>query len=115
MNIKSCACVLLHSFKVCDFNPTERKIHFRENWLIFWGNLGEAELILGICEARQNTFRELMKKISGILVDQCIILREHRLPPGRPQEHITHISLASFLWNICKLYRPRSDAAKRVI
>ena len=63
MNIKSCACVLLHSFKVCDFNPTERKIHFRENWLIFWGNLGEAEIILGICEARQNTFRELMKKI----------------------------------------------------
>ena len=60
-------------YKVCDFNPTERKIHFRENWLIFWGNLGEAELILGICEARQNTFRELMKMFSGILVDQCII------------------------------------------
>ena len=30
-----------------------------ENWLIFWGILGEAELILGICGARQNTFREL--------------------------------------------------------
>ena len=60
MNIKSCACVLLHSFKVCDFNPTERKIQFSVNWLIFWGNLGEAELILGICDARQNTFRELM-------------------------------------------------------
>ena len=36
-------------------------MHFKENWLIFWGNWGEAELILGICEARQNTFRELMK------------------------------------------------------
>ena len=88
MNIKSCACVLLHSFKVCDFNPTERKIHFRENWHIFWGNLGEAELILGICEARQNSFRELMIFFSGILVDQCIISKEHRLFPGRPQEHI---------------------------
>ena len=30
-----------------------------ENWLIFWGIKGDAELILGICGARQNTFREL--------------------------------------------------------
>ena len=36
-----------------------REIHFRENWLIFLGIWGEAGLILGICEARQNTFREL--------------------------------------------------------
>ena len=34
------------------------KIHFRGNWLIFLGTLGEAEIILGICGARQNTFRE---------------------------------------------------------
>ena len=32
--------VLLYSFivlKICDFNPTERKIHFREIDLYFWG------------------------------------------------------------------------------
>ena len=36
-----------------EFNPTERKIHYRENRLIFWRIWGEAELILGICGARQ--------------------------------------------------------------
>ena len=34
----------------------ERKIHFRMNWLIFWG---EAELILRIWGSKENTFREL--------------------------------------------------------
>ena len=42
VNIKSCACVKLHNFLVCEFNPTERKIHFRESWLIFLGIRGEA-------------------------------------------------------------------------
>ena len=46
-------------FNTCEFNPMERKIHFRENWLIFWGILGEAELILRIWGAKENTFREL--------------------------------------------------------
>ena len=32
----------------------ERKIHFRENWLIFLGIWGEAELILRIWGAREN-------------------------------------------------------------
>ena len=43
--------------------------------LYFWGG-GEAGLILGNCEARQNTFRELRKFCSGIWGVQCIILRE---------------------------------------
>ena len=36
-------------------------MHFRENWLIFLGVLGEAELILriGFWEQRKNTFRKL--------------------------------------------------------
>ena len=50
--------MLVRSFKVFKY-VKDRKIHFRENWLIFWGILGEAEFILGICGARQNTFREL--------------------------------------------------------
>ena len=41
--------------------------------------------------------------------------RENRLPPGRPQEHINPYKLGVFLWDIGKLYRPRSDAAKRGI
>ena len=32
--------VLAYSFIV--FKPTERKIHYMENWLIFWGIWGEA-------------------------------------------------------------------------
>ena len=34
-------------------------MYFTESWLIIWGILGEAELILGICGERQNNFREL--------------------------------------------------------
>ena len=35
----------------------ERKIHFRESWLIFWGILGKAELILGILGAKAKYFQ----------------------------------------------------------
>ena len=35
----------------------ERKIHFRENWLKFLGNLGEAELILRIWGAKEKYFQ----------------------------------------------------------
>ena len=35
----------------------ERKIHFREIWLIFWGISGEAELILRICGAQEKYFQ----------------------------------------------------------
>ena len=34
----------------------ERKVHFKENWLIFLGILGEAELILGIWVAKAKYF-----------------------------------------------------------
>ena len=37
--------------------------------------------------------------------------REDRLPLGGLKNTLTHISLASFLWDIGKLYRARSDAA----
>ena len=82
--------------------------------LYFWG---EAGLILGICEARQNTFRELRIIFIGIWGDQCIILREHgsRDSLGGLKNTLTHANLASFLWDIVKVYRPRSDPAKRGI
>ena len=35
----------------------ERKIHFRENWLIFLRIWGEAELILRIWGAKENYFQ----------------------------------------------------------
>ena len=54
----------------------ERKIQFRENWLIFLGIRGEAELILKIWGAKENTFRELRNFLSGIWRDQCIIFRD---------------------------------------
>ena len=34
----------------------QKKIHFRENWLIFWGIWGETELILRILEAKVKYF-----------------------------------------------------------
>ena len=49
----------------------ERKIHFRENRPIVWGIWGEAELILRIWGAKENTFRELRN-----FYHQCIIFRD---------------------------------------
>ena len=37
----------------------ERKIPFRENWLIFYGIWEDAELIIRIVGAKENTFREV--------------------------------------------------------
>ena len=58
-----------------------------ENSLIFWGILGEAELILGICGARQNTFRELRSfyffRNFGRSMHYFEAAREHS-PPGVP-------------------------------
>ena len=53
-----------------------KKTHFWKNWLICWGVWGEAELILGFLEQRQNTFRELRNFLSGIRGDQYIISME---------------------------------------
>ena len=51
-----------------------KKIHFRENWRIFLGIWGVAELILRIF--KKNTFRELKNFLSGDWGDQCIIFRD---------------------------------------
>ena len=53
-----------------------KKIHFRENWLIFLGIWGEGELSLGISGAKANNFREKRKLFSGSWGDQCIIFRD---------------------------------------
>ena len=57
-------------------NPMERKIPFREKWLIFLGIWGETELNLRIWGAKENTFSELRNFLSGIWGDQCIIFRD---------------------------------------
>ena len=69
----------------------ERKMHFRENWLIFWGIWGEAELILRIWGVKENTFREL-RIFSEIWEDQCIIFREQRstVPLGASLYSVLH-------------------------
>ena len=54
----------------------ERKIHFWEHWLIRLGIWGEAEIILRIWGAKENTFRELRNFLSVIEGDQCIIFRD---------------------------------------
>ena len=63
-------------FKYVKYNLTERKIQFRENWLIFWGIWEEAELILRIWGAKESIFRELRNFLSGTWGDQCINFRE---------------------------------------
>ena len=60
-------------------------MYFRENWLIFLRIWGEAELILRIWGAKENTFRELRNFLLGIWGDQCIIFRDQGStdpPPG---------------------------------
>ena len=47
-----------------------------ENWLIFWGRWGEAELFLGILGANANTFRGTRTLFSGRRGDQRIIFRD---------------------------------------
>ena len=56
----------------------ERKLHFRENWLICLGFWGEAELILRIWGPNTwgNTFSALRNFLSGIWGDQYIIFRD---------------------------------------
>ena len=62
----------------------ERKIHFRETWLIFLGIWGEAELILRIWGAKEKYLRELRDFLSGVWGDHCIIFRDQgsTYPPG---------------------------------
>ena len=72
-------------FKYANLILLKEKIHFRENWLIFLEIWREAEIILRIRRAKENTFRELRNFLSGILGDQCIIFRDQGStdqPPG---------------------------------
>ena len=67
----------------------ERKIHLRENWLIFWGILGEAELILRIWGAKVKYFQgaeEFSFRDLGISMHYFLGSREHRPPPRGPQK-----------------------------
>ena len=78
----------------------ERTIHFRENWLIFWGIWGEAELTLWIWGAKEKyfqgaeefSFRDLVRSIHYLQRS-----REHRPPPlgggGGGVAHKTKISI----------------------
>ena len=61
-----------------------RKIHFRENWLIFLGVWGEAELILRIWGAKEKKFQgaeEFSLRDFGRSMHYFHGSREHR-PPG---------------------------------
>ena len=62
---------------MCDFNPAERKIHFRENWLICWGIWGEAELILVIWGAKAKIISGRLRFFQGL---GEINAREQRAP-----------------------------------
>ena len=79
-----------------------KKIHFRENWLIFLGIWGEAELFLGIWGAKANKFREKRKLFSGSWGDQCIIFRDlgSTYPPPPPLGGLmsVHCSLVFTCW-----------------
>ena len=84
MNFKSYARVYLHSFKV-KYNPMVRKIHFRENWLIFWWIWGEAEIILRILGANEKYFQggeEFSFRDLGRSMHYFQRSREHRPPCG---------------------------------
>ena len=63
----------------------ERKIHFRENWLIFLGIWGEADLILRIWGVKEKYFqgaKEFSFRDLGRSMHYFQGSREHRLPLG---------------------------------
>ena len=69
------------------FNPTERKLHLMENWLIILGILGEAELFSGIWRAKEKYFQgagEIVFRDLGRSMHYFQGSREHR-PPWGPQ------------------------------
>ena len=63
----------------------ERKIHFMENWLIVWGILEEADLILRIWGEKKKYFQgaeEFSFRDLGRSMHYFQGSREHRLPLG---------------------------------
>ena len=75
----------------------ERKIHFRENMLIFLGIWGETKLILRIWGAKEKNYQGTEEfSFSGIWGDKCIIFRDQGSadPPS---------CLASVMYAWCKI------------
>ena len=103
---------------VCELSPKERKIYFRVNWLKVLGIRGAAELIWGFGEHKQNTFRELRQKFSGIWGDQSIIFRElgSKDPPGGLHSFPVFISFfTKFPKQNSRAQTPRPVASKLVL
>ena len=53
-----------------------KKIHFKENQLIFWGVLGEVELILRISGAKEKYCQGAENFLSWIWGELCIIFMD---------------------------------------
>ena len=66
----------------------EREIDFMENWLIFLGIWGGAELILRILGAKENTFRELRIFFKGFGEINALFsgIKGAQPPPPHPLE-----------------------------
>ena len=79
-------------------------MHFRENWLIFLGIWGEAELFLRIWGAKANTFRETRKLFAGRWVDQCIIFRDQGSTDPPPLGGLTY-ELRTLLYTVLSATR----------
>ena len=60
----------------------ERKIRFRENWLIFLGILGEAELILRIWGAKEKYFQGAEDFFQGFGEINAFRDQGGTVPPG---------------------------------
>ena len=96
-----------------------KKIHFRENWLIFLGILGEAELFSWIWGAKANNFREKRKLFSGIWGDQCIIFRDLGSTPPPPLGGLNKLQerfILSFrFYSSFITSRPGLDSSKKIL
>ena len=71
-------------FKYANLILWKEKINFRENWLIFLGIWGEAEIILGIWGSREKYFlgaEEFIVRDYGRSMYYFSGSREHRLTP----------------------------------
>ena len=84
----------------------EIKIHFRENWLIFWGILGEAELILRILGAKEKYFQGIKQLSFRDLGRSMHFFRDQGStdPPGGPR----HLDQAWLLPSLIKAFAMHS-------
>ena len=63
-------------FKDVNLILWKENIYLRKNWLIFWGILGEVELILRIWGAKRKYFQGAGEFSFRNLGDQCIIFKD---------------------------------------